>query len=193
MTATPKVLVFAGSARKASLNKKLARLAAESLQQQGVEATFIDLADFEMPIYDGDWEDTNGLPENAKKLKKLFLEHQGLLIAAPEYNSSMTPLLKNTLDWVSRTETDDEPSLSAYRGKVAALVATSPGGFGGLRGLIPLRMMLENIQVMVIPQQLAVAKGFEAFDASGALANPGVKQQLDSVTASLAAVLKKLA
>lgn len=191
--ATPKILVFAGSARKASWNKMLAKIAAELLNTQGASATFIDLADYPLPLYDGDLEEAQGLPENAKKLKKLFLEHQGLLIAAPEYNSSLTPLLKNTIDWVSRPENDNETPLACYAGKVAAIVATSPGAFGGLRGLVPLRMLLENIQVMVIPNQLAISKAYEAFDESGKLTSETNKAQLEAVTKKLADVLKKLA
>lgn len=191
--ATPKVLVFAGSSRKASWNKMLAKTAAELLNAQGVEATFIDLADYPLPLYNGDLEDEQGLPENAKKLKKLFLEHQGLFIASPEYNSSLTPLLKNTIDWVSRPETDDEPSLACYTGKIAAIAATSPGALGGIRVLVPLRMLLENIQVMVVPQQLAIPKAYEAFDESGKLINPTHHSQLESLTKRLADLLKKLA
>ncbi len=159
-----KLLFFAGSARKESMNKKLAKLAADMAQDAGAQVTHIDLKDFEMPLYDGDVEAQNGIPENAKKLKQLFVEHDGFFIASPEYNSSMPPLLKNTLDWISRPHEEKEASLIAFNGKIAALGAVSPGGLGGLRGLVPLRMMLGNIGVTVVPSQVAVGSGFQAFD-----------------------------
>ena len=159
-----KLLFFAGSARKESMNKKLAKLAADMAQDAGAQVTHIDLKDFEMPLYDGDVEAQNGIPENAKKLKQLFVEHDGFFIASPEYNSSMPPLLKNTLDWISRPHEEDEASLIAFNGKIAALGAVSPGELGGLRGLVPLRMMLGNIGVTVVPSQVAVGSGFQAFD-----------------------------
>ena len=159
-----KLLFFAGSARKESMNKKLAKLAADMAQEAGAQVTHIDLKDFEMPLYDGDVEAQNGIPENAKKLKQLFVEHDGFFIASPEYNSSMPPLLKNTLDWISRPHEENEASLIAFNGKIAALGAVSPGGLGGLRGLVSLRMMLGNIGVTVVPSQVAVGSGFQAFD-----------------------------
>ncbi len=159
-----KLLFFAGSARKESMNKKLAKLAADMARDAGAQVTHIDLKDFEMPLYDGDVEAQNGIPENAKKLKQLFVEHDGFFIASPEYNSSMPPLLKNTLDWISRPHEENEASLSAFDGKSAALGAVSPGGLGGLRGLVSLRMMLGNIGVIVVPSQVAVSSGFQAFD-----------------------------
>jgi len=159
-----KLLFFAGSARKESMNKKLAKLAADMAQEAGAHVTHIDLKDFEMPLYDGDVEAQNGIPENAKKLKQLFVEHDGFFIASPEYNSSIPPLLKNTLDWISRPHEENEAFLVAFHGKIAALGAVSPGGLGGLRVLVSLRMMLGNIGVIVVPSQVAVGSGFQAFD-----------------------------
>jgi chromate reductase len=178
----PKLLMFAGSARNASTNKQLAALAASTAQKAGTKVTLIDLKDFEMPIYDGDLEGDAGLPENAKRLKQLFVEHDGLFIASPEYNSSFSPLLKNALDWISRRHTENEPSLWAYKGKVAALGAVSPGALGGLRGLVPLRMMLGNIGVTVVPKQVAISNGLSAFDDAGALKN---EQQSKMLKATL--------
>lgn len=166
-----KLLIFAGSARQASTNKKLAALAASTAKKAGADVTLIDLKDFEMPIYDGDLEAGEGLPEAAKRLKQLFVEHDGMFIASPEYNSSISPLLKNALDWISRPHTDDEPRLWAFSGKVMALGAVAPGALGGLRGLVPLRMMLGNIGVTVTPSQVAVSNGFDAFDDGGGLKN----------------------
>ncbi|BCG64073.1 MAG: chromate reductase, NAD(P)H dehydrogenase (quinone) [Methyloprofundus sp.] len=164
-----KILFLSGSARAASLNKKLAKLAAEIAAAQGASVTFIDLKDFEMPLYNGDLEAEHGIPENAKKLKQIFVEHDGFFIASPEYNSSFSALLKNTLDWLSRPHMDNEAPLIAYQGKVAALGAVSPGALGGMRGLVSLRMLLGNIRVTVIPTQVAVASGMQAFDAQGKL------------------------
>ena len=139
------ILFLAGSARKESINKKLARLAATMAEATGADVTLIDLKDYDMPIYNGDLEQENGLPENAKKLKKIFIEHDGFFIASPEYNSSYSALLKNTIDWLSRPHKENELPLTAYKGKVAALGATSPGALGGLRGLVALRMLLGKI------------------------------------------------
>ena len=166
-----KLLFLAGSARKDSINKKLAKLAADMAQKAGAEVTYIDLKGFEMPLYDGDLEAQHGIPENAKKLKQLFVEHEGFFIASPEYNSSMSALLKNSLDWISRPHEQNEAALIAFKGKVAALGSVSPGGLGGLRGLVPLRMMLGNIGVTVVPSQTAISSGFQAFDDNEQLKN----------------------
>jgi NAD(P)H-dependent FMN reductase len=159
-----KLMFFAGSARKDSINKKLAKIAADMAQKAGAQVTYIDLKDFEMPLYDGDLEAQNGLPENAKKLKQLFVEHDGFFIASPEYNSSMSAFLKNSLEWISRPHEENEAHLIAFKGKVAALSSASPGELGGLRGLVSLRMMLGNMGVIVSPSQTAINNGFQAFD-----------------------------
>jgi chromate reductase len=182
-----KLLFLAGSARKDSLNKKLAKVAYNLALAQGADATFIDLKDYPLPIYDGDLEDESGLPDNAVKLKQLFSEHAGLFIASPEYNSSISALLKNTLDWISRSHAVDEKPLSAYRDKVAAIVAASGGGLGGLRGLVPLRMLLGNIQVLVLPQQLALANATSAFDEQGQLVEAKKEKALGAIVAKLIA------
>lgn len=166
-----KLLFFSGSSRKDSLNKKLAILAAKLAKKAGAEVTYIDLGDFEMPLYNGDLEMEKGLPDNARKLKHVFSQHDGFFIASPEYNSSFSALLKNSLDWISRPHEENEAPLVAYKGKVAALGAISPGGLGGLRGLVSLRMLLGNIGVTVIPSQVAVNSGFQALDAEGKLVN----------------------
>ena len=188
-----KLLFFSGSIRKDSFNKKLAYQAYNIARDQfGANCTYIDLKDFEMPIYNGDLEAESGLPENAKKLKKIFCEHDGFLIAAPEYNSSLAPLLKNSLDWISRPQTENEPALIAFKGKIAALTAASPGGFGGLRGLVPLRMMLGNIGVLVIPNQLAIPFAAKAFDEKGNLQDEKQKASLTSVVKEFATTAGKI-
>ncbi len=168
MTAPCRILAFAGSARGNSYNKHLVGIAARGAEQAGAQVTALDLRDYPLPVFDEDLERDQGPPAHAVALKALFIEHHGLLIAAPEYNSSITPLLKNTIDWVSR-KTGDEPALAAYRGKTAALMSASPGALGGLRGLVHVRAILGNIGVLLLPDQVAVPRAFEAFDASGNL------------------------
>jgi len=182
------VLVFAGSARKDSFNKKLARAAAEKASSIGLEAAFIDLADYEMPLYNGDIEAEHGLPESALRLKEVFAAHQGLLISCPEYNSSITPLLKNTIDWLSRGGEGEAP-LAAFRGKVAGLMGASPGALGGLRGLVHVRSILGNIGVWVAPTQVALGKAHAAFDDDGKLIDEAASKRLaallDEMTGAL--------
>lgn len=144
-----KYLVFAGSTRKGSLHRELADLAAASIERQGDEATVVDLRDYPMPIYDGDFEAANGLPESVRKLKKLFSGHDALVIASPEYNGSFPALVKNVIDWLTRAEPGERHSL-AFRGKPVTLIATSPGPGGGKRGLRHLRELLEMIGARVV-------------------------------------------
>jgi NAD(P)H-dependent FMN reductase len=187
-----KIVFLAGSARDESINKKLALLAANMAETAGAEVTVIDLKDYEMPLYNGDLEKQQGIPDNAKKLKQVFIENDGFFIASPEYNSSYSALLKNTIDWMSRPDEDNEPSLVAYRGKVAGLGAVSPGALGGLRGLVPLRMFLGNIGVMVIPSQIAIGAGFKAFDSEGKLIDEGQAKMLKATIDELLRTADKL-
>lgn len=166
-----KILAFAGSTRRESFNKKLVKIAVEGARAAGAEVMLIDLRDFPMPLYDGDLEAESGLPEYARKLKQLMIAHHGFLIAAPEYNSSITGVLKNTIDWTSRPESDDEPDLVCFRDKTVALMSASPGGLGGMRGLVHVRAILGNIGAVVLPDQVAVSAAHEAFDENGALKN----------------------
>ena len=188
---TPKILAFAGSTRTESFNKKLIRIAVAGARQAGAEVTLIDLRDFPLPLYDGDLEDRDGLPENAKKLKQLFLTHDGLLISAPEYNSGITGVLKNTIDWVSRSEGDEE-DLACYIGKVAALMSASPGFLGGLRGLFQVRWILGNIKVLMLPDQVTVPKAHEAFNADGSLKDAKKQAAVEKLGATLAGTVAKL-
>ncbi len=189
---TPKILVFAGSTRSASYNKQLARFAAEAARGAGAEVTLLDLRDYTLPLFDEDLEEQQGLPENAKKLKALFRAHDAFIIASPEYNSSITAVLKNTIDWCSRSESDDEPALAAYRGKTALLLSASPGGFGGMRGLVHLRSVLGNIGVIVLPDQVAVPKAHEVFDSAGGIKDERTAGQVTRVVKGLVDFLKKL-
>ena len=188
----PKILAFAGSARVESLNRKLVAEAARGAEAAGADVTVVNLGDFEMPLYNGDLEERDGIPRGALEFKKLLREHDGLLIASPEYNSSLSPLLKNAIDWASRAEADDEAPLAAYRGKVAAIMAASPGGLGGLRGLVVLRMLLENIGVIVLPKQRAVSKAYEAFADNGLLKDDRERKGIHSLAADLVTTVSKL-
>lgn len=161
----PKILVFAGSIRSGSYNARLAACAARELAMAEADVTLISLVDFPMPLYDGNLEAASGAPENAHKLKRLIGQHHGVFIASPEYNASIAPLLKNTLDWVSRVRDAKEPPLAAYRNRVFALGAASNGTYGGMRSLIALRQVLElGCGALVIPEQVAVREAANAFD-----------------------------
>jgi len=169
MAPKTKILAFAGSTRKESWNKKLVQAAAEGLSGPDVGVTFIDLADYPLPLFDEDLEAEQGLPENARKLKKLFADHEGLLISSPEYNGSYSGVLKNMLDWISRPDREATTPLEPFRGKVAALLSCSPGKGGGLRGLEKLRALLSDIGIMVVPEIYAVGSITTAFNEAGKL------------------------
>ncbi len=177
-----KILAFAGSARRESVNQRLVEAAAKLTD---VDVTVISLSDYPLPLYDGDLESAEGMPGKAKELKALMGAHHGFLLACLEYNGSITPLLKNVIDWCSRPATEDEPPLVSYRGKVAGLLGASPGGLGGLRGLCHVRGILGNIGVTVVPNQHALGGAYEAFDESGALkdarAGQGVQRVVDQL------------
>jgi chromate reductase, NAD(P)H dehydrogenase (quinone) len=188
---TPRILAFAGSTRRESFNKKLVSIAVKGARDAGAEVTLIDLKDFPLPLFDQDLEAEQGMPENGKKLKKLFIEHDGLLLSSPEYNSSITAVQKNAIDWVSRPAAG-EPSLVGYRNKVATLMSASPGALGGLRALVHVRSILGNIGVVVLPEQIAVAKAHEAFNPDGSLKDPKQQAGIEGLGKTLASFLTKL-
>lgn len=173
MSGPVRILAFAGSTREGSYNRALMEQAAAFAGEAGAAVTLVDLAEFPMPIMNQDLETTHGIPLNALAFKRLLSESDGLLIASPEYNGFVTPLLKNCLDWASRSETPDEKPLSAFRGKTAAILSASPGGLGGLRSLSALRTLLTNLGVIVLPGQHAVPGADNAFDDEGRLKDPG--------------------
>lgn len=187
----PKILAFAGSARTASFNKQLIKIAVQGARDAGAEVTLIDLRDYPLPLFDQDLEASSGIPENGLKLKKLFLENDGLLIASPEYNSSFSPLFKNTIDWVSRSS-PGEAGLAAFNGKVATIMSASPGALGGLRGLVHVRALLGNINVIVLPSQIAVPKASEAFEADGKLKDAKLSDSVAGLGRKLTEFLAKL-
>ncbi len=193
MTAS-RVLFFSGSARAGSYNKKLARLAADIAREQGLDATLLDLGDYPMPLYDGDLEAREGQPENARKLKAAMLAHGGVFIAAPEYNASITPLLKNTIDWTSHVPPGaGETPMQAFKSRVFALGSASPGGMGGLRGLNTVRAVLElGLGALVLPDQFAVPRAHQAFGEDGRLANKDSEGQLAALIQKLARAARVL-
>lgn len=187
----PKILAFAGSTRKDSYNKKLIRIAATAAERAGAATTLINLRDYALPLYDGDSEEAAGIPENAKRIKELLLAHQGLLISCPEYNSSITAVLKNTIDWASRP-LGESSGLEGFRGQVVALMSASPGSLGGLRGLVHVRAILGNIGCIVLPDQVAIANAAEAFGESGRLVDPKQQSRVENLGVTLTRVVAKL-
>jgi NAD(P)H-dependent FMN reductase len=190
MTATPnspRLLFFAGSARTGSHNMRLAKLGAAIAEANGIAATFADLGDYAMPLYDADLQNSEGIPENAKKFEALMRVHTGVFIACPEYNASITPLLKNTLDWISRIRNDGEEPLAVFKTRVFALGSSSPGGMGGLRGLNTARTVLElGLGALVLPEQFAVPRAMDAYDEHGHLKNKESQEQFKGLIQKLA-------
>ncbi len=177
------LLVFAGSLRRDSLNKKLARVAARMAEAAGARTTYIDLRDYPMPIYDGDVEADEGPPQNAFRLQELMAAQQALLVVSPEYNHSIPALLKNTLDWVSRTPRVKGPN--PFAGKVAGILSASPGALGGLQGQDHVRRVLETLGVLVLPGGVALPRADQAFDAQGNLIDSGVGERVASLVQRL--------
>jgi chromate reductase len=191
MTA-PTLLFLAGSLRRDSMNKKLARLACSLAEEAGAEASFADLADYGLPLYDEDLIAAHGFPEGALALKARFVAAHGVFLASPEYNGSYSGVLKNALDWASKAHAPNEPKLSAFKGKVYAITSASLGPLGGLRGLIALRMMLGCVESCVTPTQLAIGKGGGAFTENGTLADEGHAATLRKIVGELVSLSSKL-
>jgi chromate reductase, NAD(P)H dehydrogenase (quinone) len=184
--ASPRILVFGGSIRTGSWSAKLAALAARDLAALDADVSLISLGDFPLPIYDGDLEAGKGVPENAKKLRGMMNAHRGIYIATPEYNASIPPLLKNTIDWISRPAAGGE---DPFRRCVFALGATSNGRFGGYRALMALRYVLElGLQALVVPQQVALSHVGQAFDEAGNLKDQMVANLLKTSLTRLISV-----
>ena len=188
---TPRILAFSGSARRDSFNQRLVEYAARVAEKAGASVTVVNLRDLPMPLMDQDLERDEGQPENAAKLKALMAEHDAFIIGSPEYNGSLTPLLKNALDWASR-RTSNETAMIAYQDKVAALVSASPGRLGGIRGLVHLRQVLANLNVLVLPGQASVNGAMRAFDDVGDLVNDNDIARVGSVVTELVETVRKL-
>jgi chromate reductase, NAD(P)H dehydrogenase (quinone) len=191
MAFTPRILAFSGSLRRDSFNTRLVKVAAAGARAAGADVTVIELREFPMPLLNEDLEKSEGMPEHAKRFRRLLAEHHGVLIASPEYNSSISGALKNAIDWASRAETGGG-SLDAYEGKVAAIMAASPGALGGMRGLVHLRSILGNIKTIVLPEQVSVMKAHEAFEADGQLKDAKQQASVEALGSKLTQILAKL-
>jgi NAD(P)H-dependent FMN reductase len=190
---SPKILVLSGSTRVGSLNTRLAALAAKELTLADADVTRISLEDYPLPIYDADDDANGGSHPNAVKLKQMLRAHQGVFIASPEYNGSVTPLLKNAIDWVSQVRERNEPAYAAFRDRVFAIGAASPESHGGLRGLGALRQVLElGCGALVIPEQIAVPQADQAFDELDNLSQAGLANQLRVQLARLVDVARMM-
>ena len=185
------LLVFAGSLRRDSLNKKLARITARMAEAAGARTTYIDLRDYPLPIYDGDVEAGEGPPENAFRLQALIAEQHALIVVSPEYNHSISALLKNTLDWVSRTPRVRGPN--PFAGKVAGIMSASPGGLGGIQGQDHVRRVLETVGALVLPGGVALPRADAAFDGEGNLTDAAMAERVQNLVARVVATATKLA
>lgn len=182
---TVKILAMSGSSRRDSLNQKLLHTAIEGAREAGAEVTLIRLADFALPLYDGDLEAASGLPAGAKTLQQMLAGHQALLIASPEYNGGYTALLKNTLDWISRPGEDGKSGVALFSGKVAAVVSASPGQLGGVRSQVGIRAVLEKLGLLVIPESIALGAAHTAFDEAGLLKDQKLQHVVKAVGVAL--------
>ena len=183
---TPKILVMPGSTRAGSHNVRLAALAAKELTLLDADVTRISLADYDLPIYEEELEAKTGAPFNAIKLKQMIVAHQGVFIASPEYSASVTPLLKNAIDWVSRVRERGDPIYAAFKGRVFAIGSASPDRAGGLRSLMALRQILElGCGALVIPEQVAISQADRAFDDMDNIVDTGTANLLRAQLARL--------
>ncbi len=191
MMEQPKILAFAGSLREHSYSKRVVRTAMKGASGAGADVTYIDLRDYPMPIYNEDDHQKDGFSPNALKFQKLLSEHDGFLIASPEYNASLPAALKNAIDWASR-QSDEYKMGEVFKGKIAAIITESPGAFGGIRCLGHLRGVLSILLVNVLPSEIAVANVGKMFDGDGAeMIDKKMKKVLEDLGASLVDILKK--
>ena len=188
---SPKIIAFSGSSRDKSWNKKLVTIAGNGARSAGAEVTSIDLADFPMPLYNGDIEEKQGLPSAAQEIKSLMTKCDGFLIASPEYNGGYSALLKNAIDWISRPVAGEE-RLRAFAGKKAVIMSASPGALGGVRGLTQLRQILTNIQMIVLPDQASIPGAHNAFKDDGALSEESQHQRIFDLGVKLTLFVQKL-
>lgn len=190
MSDAPKILAFAGSLRKGSLNKKVVNVAGEGARAAGAQVTVIDLADYDMPLYNADDHEANGFPPNAIKFQDLMIEHDGFLICTPEYNGSLPGGMKNAIDWASRKQHSEQPMYAAFDKKIAGIMSASPGQFGGLRALAHLRGSLTIMTVEVLPMELAVTFAGEKFDGD-TMTDGKTKHLLEKLGAKLVDNIKR--
>ena len=186
-----RILAFSGSTRRNSYNQAVVECAAQAARDAGADVTVINLADYAMHIFNEDEEAEFGIPERAQAFKQLMIDHDGMLIASPEYNSSYPAVLKNAIDWASR-KTGDEAVLAAYKQKVVGLMAASPGALGGMRVLVVLRMLMQNLSCIVAPAQVAVGNVADKVDESGAISDEKTKKQLAGLAKQVVELATKL-
>ena len=191
---TTRILGFAGSTRAESFNKRLVKIALHGAQRAGAEITFLDLQSLNMPLYDGDLEASSGLPDAAREFREAIRSAHGLLIASPEYNGAPSAVLKNAIDWSTRPDPEarNEPSLVAWKGKVAAIMSCSPGNLGGLRGLTHLRLILSGIGTMVLPKQVAVPAVHDLLHKDGHLMDEKLHDTVEKLGSELLRVTKAI-
>lgn len=182
-----KLVAFAGSFRAGSVNKKLLAAAVEAARAAGAAVEVVELKSLELPIYDGDIEDASGLPDGAKRFKAQLAGAAGMIVATPEYNSSISPALKNTIDWATRPN-----DLSGFNGKVALLLAASPGDYGGMRGLMAVRSILSSVGTYVLREQVALPRAHEAFDDAGRLKDARHVKAVEAGVSKLVTLATKL-
>lgn len=187
-----KILVIPGSLRTGSLNARLAAVAAHELAQSGAEVTRISLADFPLPIYDGDLQAKSGVPKHAVNLKRMIAAHHGILIVTPEYNSSVPALVKNTIDWVSRVQDPHEVRGQVFRDRVFAVASASGGRLGGARALAALRLILAACHAQVIPNQLALSFADDAYDEMDRLKNSADAEALKALARQLIDISQRM-
>ena len=180
LSAQVKVLAFAGSTRADSYNERLVADAAQIARQMGATVTLINLKDYPIPFYDADLEAKQGMPKNAKRLRELMVNNDAIIIASPEYNSSIPAVLKNALDWASRGEGGNS-SRSAFKGKKFAIMSASPGPGGGSRGLVHLRSVIEAVGGTVVPKQVSIPNADQYFSAKDRPENPALKEEVQQL------------
>lgn len=177
LSAETKVLAFSGSTRKDSCNKKLIMESARIAREQGATVQIIELKDYPIPFYDADLEAQSGMPENAKKIRSMMMESHAVIIASPEYNGSVSAILKNLIDWLSRNN-NGQPSRDAFKDRKFAILSCSPGSGGGSRGLEHLAAIIKNVGGNVILKQTAIPGAYSAFDTQGKLINEKQRSEL---------------
>ncbi len=183
-----KIIALAGSLKANSLNKKLVKIAAKGAEDAGAEVTYVDLADFNIPLFSEDLE-AEGVPSGVNDLKRLFADSHAILLASPEYNGSITGVLKNALDWLSRPSKD--PNIgSAFQGKVAGIMATSPGGLGGIRGLVHTKDVLFNLGVTINPKTIAVPNAYSVFDNDGNITDADIEANVKNLATQVVEMVK---
>lgn len=188
---TPKILAFAGSTRKESVNKRLAKIALHAAEKADAETTFIDLSDYDMPLYSDDLLSEHGMPDSVIAFKDMLKSHNGFLITSPEYNGSLTGVLKNAIDWAT-VKADAEERMACWNGKIVGILAASPGGLGGIRGLHHLRTILAGIGAFVLPNHLAVGNSAANLQNEEQITDDKLQQQLEFLSTEMVRVIRGL-